>query len=227
MQVPVHNLNGEVVSQTEISDLVFGIEPNLAVMHQALVRQQANARAGTHNTRTRAHVRGGGAKPYRQKGTGHARQGSIRAPQFRGGGVVFGPHPRDYSQKMPRKMRRLALRSALSQKVSEQALGIVAGFEEIEPRTRAMQAAIDALKVDDGRVLVATNRRYEAAERAGGNLPNVKVIHASNLNIVDMLKYDYLLLDSDAIEPLQGVLLQGVNPDREQGRRVATGGESE
>lgn len=213
MQLPVQNLNGEVVSQAEVHDLVFGIVPNHAVMHQALVRQQANMRSGTHNTLTRAHVSGGGKKPWRQKGTGRARQGSIRAPQWRGGGVVFGPHPRKYTQKMPRKMRRLATRSMLSQKVIEQRLVLLQGLPAIEPRTKAMVSALQALRLNGSSALIATNGRNEAAERAGGNLPNIKVIHASNLSMADMLKYDYLFLDLDAVAPLQSVLLDGVNEE--------------
>ena len=116
MQIDVRNLAGEVTGQLELSDFVFGIEPNVAVMHQALVQQHANGRLGTHSTRTRGEVRGGGRKPWRQKGTGRARQGSIRAPHWKGGGVVWGPKPRDYTQAMPKRMRRLALRSVLSAK---------------------------------------------------------------------------------------------------------------
>jgi large subunit ribosomal protein L4 len=210
VQLQVHNISGEEAGQVELSDLVFGIEPNRAVMHQALVRQQANARAGTHSTLTRSDVSGGGKKPWRQKGTGRARQGSIRAPQWRGGGVVFGPHPRSYKQAMPRKMRRLAIRSALSQKVLEGRLRIVQGLAEIEPRAKAMEAALHALGVRPEGALVATNGRVESVERAGGNLVKVRVIHASNLNMADLLKYEYLLLAREAVEPVQRVLLDGV-----------------
>ncbi len=219
MQLPVHNINGEVVGQVEVSDLVFGIEPNRAVMHQALVRQQANGRQGTHNTLRRGEVSGGGAKPWRQKGTGRARQGSIRAPQWRGGGIVFGPHPRSYEQKMPKKMRRLAVRSALSQKALEQRVLIVQGLHDIEPRAKSMEAALQALNVRPGGALVATNGRAENAEKAGGNLIKLRVIHASNLNLADLLKYDYLLLASEALEPVQQTLLDGV-------RQVANGDEA-
>ncbi|ACZ41633.1 ribosomal protein L4/L1e [Thermobaculum terrenum ATCC BAA-798] len=214
MQLPVYNLNGDIVSQLEVSDLVFGIQPNLAVMHQALVRQLANARTGTHDTRTRAEVSGGGRKPWRQKGTGRARQGSIRAPQWRGGGVVFGPHPRSYEQRMPRKMRRLALRSALSQKVAEERLLVVTGLSEIEPRTKAMIAALEKLGLAGQKVLIATNGRNESVQKAGSNLPNVKVIHASNLNIADLLKYDYLFLEDGAVNSLQEILLRSVGKRR-------------
>jgi len=214
VQLPVYNLNGDIVSQLEVSDLVFGIQPNLAVMHQALVRQLANARTGTHDTRTRAEVSGGGRKPWRQKGTGRARQGSIRAPQWRGGGVVFGPHPRSYEQRMPRKMRRLALRSALSQKVAEERLLVVTGLSEIEPRTKAMIAALERLGLAGQKVLIATNGRNEPVQKAGSNLPNVKVIHASNLNIADLLKYDYLFLEDGAVNSLQEILLRSVGKRR-------------
>ena len=218
MQLPVYNLNGEVVSQVDVNDLVFGIEPNHAVMHQALVRQHANARAGTHDTLRRGEVRGGGKKPWRQKGTGRARQGSIRSPQFRGGGIVFGPHPRSYEQAMPKKMRRLAVRSVLSQKVREGRLLIVTGLGGIEPRTKAMKAVFGALNVGADGTLVAIRERNDNVERAGGNLERTRVILASNLNIADMLKYDWLVLTDDSLEPVQTVLLDGV--------RQKTAGES-
>src|SRR6187431_244288 len=125
MQVDIHNLKGEVVGSAELDETVWGIEPNIPVMHQALVRQLANARIGTAETKTRGEVRGGGRKPWRQKGTGRARQGTIRAPQWKGGGVVFGPHPRKYTQAMPRQMRRLAIRSALSAKLADDRLTVV------------------------------------------------------------------------------------------------------
>ncbi len=224
MQLPVHNLSGEVVAQTEVDDLVFGIEPNLAVMHQALLRQQANARTGTHNTLTRANVSGGGKKPYRQKGTGHARQGSIRSPQYKGGGVVFGPHPRSYKQAMPRKMRRLAVRSALSQKVQEQRLFILSGLAELEPRTKALAATLAAMNAES--VLIATQGRSDPVQRAASNLPRVRAIQAENLGVEDMLKYDWVVLDADAIEPMQTVLLdrgRGAGPiEREESAQLET-----
>ncbi|MBA2364585.1 MAG: 50S ribosomal protein L4 [Chloroflexia bacterium] len=241
MQLSVHNLSGEVVSQAEVDDLVFGIEPNLAVMHQALLRQQANARTGTHNTLTRAHVSGGGRKPYRQKGTGHARQGSIRSPQFKGGGVVFGPHPRSYKQAMPRKMRRLAVRSALSQKVQEQRLFILSGLADIEPRTKALAVTLAAINVES--VLIATQGRSESIQRAAGNLPRVRTIQADNLGVEDILKYDCVILDAAAVESMQAVLLdrgrgagpiQRKEPAQSEGtsfavstRTSASGGEGE
>ena len=145
MQIDVHNTAGSVVGKTNLDESVWGIEPNISVMHQALLRQQANARLGTHQTKTRSFVSGGGRKPWKQKGTGRARQGSIRAPQWIGGGVVFGPHPRSYEQDMPRQMRRLAIRSALSAKVKDNLLTVVEGLSALEPKTKAMKAAVEAL----------------------------------------------------------------------------------
>src|SRR3954467_5578290 len=133
MQATVYNLAGEQVGNVDLDDAVFGITPNMAIVHQAVLRQQANARQGTHETKTRAFVRGGGRKPWRQKGTGRARQGSTRSPQWRHGGVVFGPHQRSYEQDMPRKMRRLAIRSVLSAKVADGQLVVVDSFTELEP----------------------------------------------------------------------------------------------
>jgi large subunit ribosomal protein L4 len=141
MQIDVYDTAGAVVGQVDLDDTVWGIEPNISVMHQALLRQLANARVGTHQTKTRGEVRGGGAKPWRQKGTGRARQGSIRSPQWKGGGVVWGPHPRSYEQDMPRQMRRLAIRSALSAKLRDGLVTVVDGLEAVEPRGRFRQPA--------------------------------------------------------------------------------------
>src|SRR6476619_1008533 len=138
VQATIYNLAGEEVEKIELEDAIFGIKPNHAVVHQAVLRQQANGRRGTHDTKTRADVRGGGKKPWRQKGTGRARQGSTRSPQWRHGGVVFGPHPRSYEQDMTRKMRRLAIRGVLSSKGADGRLVVVDSFEELEPRTRAV-----------------------------------------------------------------------------------------
>src|SRR4051812_38825467 len=186
MQIDVHNTVGEVVGQAELDETVWNIEPNIAVMHQALLMQQANARLGTHDTKTRGEVRGGGKKPWRQKGTGRARQGSTRSPQWIGGGVVWGPHPRKYTQRMPQKMRRLAIRSALSAKVRDERLTVVSGLGEIEAKTKAMMAVIGTLPVGRS-VLIVTPGRAEGIERAAGNLPNVRTIHASYLNVRDVL----------------------------------------
>src|SRR5262245_60533215 len=150
MQSDVLDLKGKVVRKIDLDDRVFGIEPNQAVVHQAVVIQQANARQGTHDTRTRGEVAGGGKKPYRQKGTGYARQGSKRAPHYKGGGVVFGPHPRSYEKAFPRKMRRLALRSVLSARAAEDALTIVSAFELDTPKTKALLVTLAALGIERG-----------------------------------------------------------------------------
>ena len=170
MIVDVVDMQGKVVDKTELDDSVWAIEPNIQVMHQALVRQLANARLGTRDTKTRGEVRGGGSTPWRQKGTGRARQGSIRSPQWSGGGVVFGPHQRDFSQDMPRKMRRLAVRSALSAKVRDERLTVIDGLVGIEARTKAMKEVLAALE---------RNKRFIRAELA----------HAVNLKFAPDIRF--------------------------------------
>jgi large subunit ribosomal protein L4 len=202
MQIDVVNTKGEVVGQTDLDETVWGIEPHMAVMHQALVRQQANARVGTHDTKTRGEVRGGGRKPWRQKGTGRARQGSIRSPQWKGGGVVFGPHPRNYTQAMPRQMRRLAIRSVLSAKVRDERLTVVQGLGEIEPRTKVMKAVLGALP-ESRSVLIVMPENVEAIARAAANLPQTKTIIAPMLNVRDVLKFDRLIVTEEAIPVIE------------------------
>ncbi len=212
MQAQVYNLAGEVVDTLELSDYIFGIEPNIAVLHQAVVRQQANARLGTHNTLTRGDVRGGGRKPYRQKGTGNARQGSRRSPQWRGGGVVFGPHPRSYEQAMPRKMRRLAMRSALSAKARDGQITIVNNLDELEPRTRAMMGLLDGLNLGGKRILVMLPSRLDNVYRAAGNLADCKLTFAQYLSLVDMLKYERILLTLGSLDTIGEILADDGNP---------------
>lgn len=204
MQVDVHDTTGAVVAQTDLDESVWGIEPNIAVMHQAMVRQAANARKGTHDTKTRGEVRGGGKKPWRQKGTGRARQGSIRSPQWIGGGVVWGPHPRSYVQAMPRQMRRLAIRSALSAKLRDGRLTVIDGLAGIEPRTKAMKSVLGALPASRS-MLIVTPEHVEAIDRAAGNLTDVKTIHAPYLNVRDVLKFDRLIVTRDAIATIEGL----------------------
>ncbi len=204
MQVDVYDTAGAVVGRADLDDTVWGIEPNVAVMHQALVRQQANARKGTHDTLTRGEVRGGGRKPWRQKGTGRARQGSTRSPQWSGGGVVWGPHPRSYEQDMPRKMRRLAIRSALSAKVRDGRLTVVQGLSAIEPRTKAMKGVLAQLP-EARSVLIVVPERTEAISRSAGNLQDVETIHAPYLNVRDVLKYDRLVVTQEAIPVIEGL----------------------
>lgn len=198
MQIDIHNAQGEVVGQTTLDESVWGIEPNISVMHQALVRQQANARLGTHETKTRGMVRGGGRKPWRQKGTGRARQGTIRAPQWKGGGVVFGPHPRKYTKDMPRKMRQLAIRSALSAKLRDDRVTVVQGLDDIEGRTKAFKAFYATLP-EHRSVLLVTPEKVESIARGTANLQDTTTIVADVLNVRDLLKYDRLVITEEAI----------------------------
>ncbi len=202
MRVPVRNMAGETVDEVELRDDVFGIEPNVAVMHQALVRQQANARAGTAKTKSRGEVRGGGAKPWRQKGTGRARQGSIRSPQWVGGGVVFGPTPRSFAKRMNRKMRRLALRSALSVKAGAQQLVVLDALAMEQPRTKEMNAFLERLNVGTTALILLSDRN-DNVELSARNLSNVKTIMPSCLSVRDLLNYDYLLADREAVTLVQ------------------------
>jgi large subunit ribosomal protein L4 len=205
MQVPVRNMAGDTVDQIELQDDVFGIEPNVAVMHQALLRQMANARLGTHSTKTRGEVRGGGRKPWRQKGTGRARQGSRVAPQWRGGGIVFGPSPRSYVQKMNRKMRRLALRSALSAKVADEQVVVVDSLDILEPRTKAVAQVLDRLNVDSS-VLVLLPEVCPNFELSARNLAHVKTARANCLSVRDLLGYDYIMITRGAVDMIHALL---------------------
>jgi large subunit ribosomal protein L4 len=204
MKVDLHKLDGKVSGSVDLDDTVWAIEPNISVMHQALVRQQANARVGTAETKTRALVRGGGRKPWRQKGTGRARQGSTRAPNWVGGGVVWGPHPRDYSHDLPKKMRGLAVRSALSAKVRDDRLVVIDGLEGIEPRTRAMKDVVAALPESRSYLLVIPEK-MESIVRASGNIDNVHWVLASYLNVRDILKYERLVVMASAIEVIEKI----------------------
>jgi len=201
----VVDLRGSAAKEIDLDDRVFGIEPNAAVVHQAVVTQEANARQGTHDTRTRGEVAGGGKKPYRQKGTGYARQGSRRAPHYRGGGIIFGPHPRSYEKAMPRKMRRLALRSVLSARAAEGALTIVDVFTLEAPKTKILLEALGTLGVAPGVVLVVAERS-DAVWRAARNLDNVHVVTPNGLNLLDILRLPRLILAEGAIQELTRTL---------------------
>lgn len=202
MNAPVYDISGASVGTVSLDAMLFGIKPNVAVMHQALVRQQANARFGNHDTKTRGEVSGGGRKPYKQKGTGRARQGSTRAPQWKGGGTVWGPHPRLYTQSMPRKMRRLAIKSALSAKAMQ--VRVLRGAEGIEARTKSMIALLDSLG-EVKNTLMVVPERIEGLYRATNNISNVKVLHAGYLNIEDLLKYERILFTVEALEKISGI----------------------
>ena len=190
--VEVRRIDGSTSSSVELDEAVFGIEPNAAVLHQVVTAQLAAARAGTHSTRTRAEVRGGGAKPWRQKGTGRSRQGSSRSPQWVGGGVALGPKPRSYRQRTPKKMVQLALRSALSDRAAAGRVAVVEGWTFEAPKTREAVAALAALGVE-GRVLVVIENDDDAAYRSFRNLPEVLVMPAGELNAYDVLASDWVL----------------------------------
>jgi len=205
MKHEVIDTTGSAAGSVELDDTVWSVEPNIAVMHQALLMQLANARLGTSDTKTRAEVRGGGRKPWRQKGTGRARQGSIRAPHWAGGGVAFGPHPRDYTQRMPRKMRRLAVRSALSAKVRDERLTVIEGLDAIEPKTKAMITLLAALPGARS-YLILLAEKNDGVERAAGNLKNVKTVRAGYANVRDVLKYERLIVSRESIEAIEAIL---------------------
>jgi large subunit ribosomal protein L4 len=230
MKHEVIDTTGAAAASVELDDSVWGIEPNISVMHQALLRQLANARQGTHDTKTRAEVRGGGRKPWRQKGTGRARQGSIRAPHWAGGGVVFGPHPRKYTQRMPRQMRRLAMRSALSAKVRDGRLTVIDGLDGIEPKTKAMLGVLKALP-ESRSYLILLPAKSDAIERAAGNLRNVKTLRAGYVNVRDVLKFERLIISKDAIEAVESFLALPEDKREpsawKQAREAARAGEAE
>jgi large subunit ribosomal protein L4 len=207
MQVPVYNIQGEQVSETELHDDIFAAPINQALMHQALMRQLANARLGTHKAKTRGEVSGGGRKPWRQKGTGRARQGSIRAPHWRGGGIVFGPTPRSYEQKMPRKMRRQALRSALSVKVAGAQVVLLDALQMAEPKTKEIRGMLHNLGIDSS-ALILLPQRDEVILRSVRSLPEVRTLVAQYLNVRDLLKYDYIVIPLASLKVIEGILGQ-------------------
>jgi large subunit ribosomal protein L4 len=208
MKVPLRDVTGSIIDEAELQDEIFGIVPNEAVMHQALVRQLANARLATSKTKTRAEVRGGGKKPWRQKGTGRARQGSTRAPQWSGGGIVFGPRPgRNYRQAMTRKMRRLALRSALSVKVRDGRLILLDKLEMGVPKTKQMLSTLRGL-TGDASALILLPDGDAGLEKSVSNLPSAKTLHARYLNLVDMFGYEYLVMPLAAVKVIEDYLGQ-------------------
>ena len=209
MKVDVYNMQGKKTSeQAELPSAIFEVPVNVDLMHQAYVRQSANATLGTHKTKTRSEVSGGGRKPWRQKGTGRARQGSNRAPNWVGGGGVHTPQPRDYSLKMPKNMRRAALRSALSVKAAEKGIVLVDQLNLSEPKTRLMAEAVEKL-VGEGSALILLPEKDEGVEvmaRSIRNLANAKALHARYLNIRDLLGYDKLIIPLKALDVIIGYL---------------------
>jgi large subunit ribosomal protein L4 len=216
MQATLYNQAGAQIGTVELDDYIFGIEPNVPVMHQMMVMQQANARQGTHSTRTRGEVRGSTRKLYRQKGTGRARQGAIRAPHHSGGGVVFGPKPRDYTKQMPRKMRRLAVRSALSAKHAAGEIRIVDSLALDTIRTKAMVELLGAFNLGKNRTLIVLPEKDETIARSANNLPNVKTLNAMYLNVIDLLKYDYVLMPQGALQKINAWLGNGSATEQEE-----------
>ncbi|AEG58596.1 50S ribosomal protein L4 [Desulforamulus ruminis] len=203
-KVALYNISGEQVGEVELNDAIFGIEPNEPVLHDAVVMQLANQRQGTHDTKTRAEVRGGGRKPWRQKGTGRARAGSTRSPIWRSGGVVFGPHPRDYSYSLPKKVRRLALKSALSSKVLDNDIIVLDGLTMDAPKTKEMSRILGNLKAD--KALVVTADRDVNVEKSARNIEGVKPLKAEGVNVYDLLKYTKLVITKDAVAKIEEVL---------------------
>ncbi len=214
MQAPVYGLTGEVIEHIEISDQVFGVPFNQAVVHQAMVRQRANARQGTASTKTRSEVAGSSRKLYRQKGTGMARAGSIRSPLRRGGGITFGPKPRSYRQAMPKKMRRLALRCVLSAKTSDGELMILESLRLDEPKTKEMVRILTALKVDSS-ALIVTSEPEGNVVKSARNLVGIKTLPANLLNVVDILSYKVLLIEVAAVRKAEQLWGEGLSEEGE------------
>ena len=201
--VSVYNIEGNQVGEIELNDAVFGVEINEHLLHMAVVNHLAAKRQGTQSAKTRSEVRGGGKKPWRQKGTGHASQGSTRAPQWTGGGVVFAPKPRDYSFKLNKKERRLALKSALTSKVVENKIIVLDAFNMDEIKTKKFKAVMDALKVSKALVVVdGDNTNVVLSAR---NIPEVKTASTNTINVYDILKYDTLVVTQDAVATIQEV----------------------
>ena len=203
-QITVLDRSGKDVGKVELSDTLFAAPVNEAVLHQVVIAQLAGRRMGTHDTKTRGEVRGGGKKPYRQKGTGRARQGSRTAPHYRGGGAVFGPHPRSYAQRVPQKMKRLALRGALTAKLGDEAIKVVDSFGLEAIRTRELVSVLGSLGAT-GRVLLVAPAVDERLRLSARNIPTVDVILADSLNVVDLLRADVVLIEQPALARMEEV----------------------
>ena len=202
-KVAVYNMEGKEVDTIELNDAVFGVEVNEHLVHMAVVQQLANNRQGTQKAKTRSEVRGGGRKPWRQKGTGHARQGSIRAPQWKGGGVVFAPTPRDYSFKLNKKEKRAALKSALTSRVQENKLIVVDSLKMDAIKTKEFKNVLDNLKVE--KALVVLNDIDNNVIMSAKNIPTVKTTQTNELNVFDVLKYNTVVVTKDAVATIEEV----------------------
>ena len=205
-KIPLYDMEGQSLGEMELKDEVFSTPVRKDIMHQVLLMQLAGMRRGTSSTKTRGEVRGGGKKPWRQKGTGRARHGSRRSPIWKGGGITFGPKPRDYDIKVPRKVRRLALKSALSDKVNDNNLFAIKDLKMPEIRTKDFVSFLSRLPLNKGKVLVILKERDKIIEKSAANLPDVKIILTSSLNIHDMLKYEKLLMSEEAVREVEEVL---------------------
>ncbi|WP_077616515.1 50S ribosomal protein L4 [Caenibacillus caldisaponilyticus] len=204
--VKMFDVTGKEVGEVELKDSVFGIEPNEHVVHEAVVMYLASLRQGTHATKNRSAVSGGGRKPWRQKGTGRARQGSIRAPQWVGGGVVFGPTPRSYKYKLPKKVRRLAIKSALSAKVRDNETIVLDQLTMERPKTKAFVEVLKNLSVNDDKALVVIDGENEAVALSARNIPTVKLVTTDKVNVYDVVNHNKLILTKDAADKLGEVL---------------------
>lgn len=203
-KLDVYNMEGAVTGSIELSDDIFGIEPNQDVLHRVVLNQLANRRQGTHSTKTRSEVRGGGKRPYRQKGTGRARHGSTRSAQYVGGGIIFGPKPRDYSYTLPKKVRRLAMKSALSGKVVAGGMIVLEKLEMSEIKTKNMAKLLAKLGADKS-ALVVTATRDENVEKSTRNIANIKTALVNTINVYDILKYDKFVVTKEAVLKVQEV----------------------
>ena len=205
-KLSVYNISGEITGEIELNEIVFGVEFNEAVVHQAVVMQLANQRQGTSATKTRAMVRGGGRKPWKQKGTGRARCGSNRSPVWVGGGTTFGPQPRSYAKKMPRQARRLALRCALSAKVAAGQVVVVEGLTFDAPKTKNVAALLNAFEAADAKALLITAAAEKNVELSARNMPKVTTITTMGLNCFDILNSNKVILAKEAVEKIEEVL---------------------
>ena len=203
-KVNVYNILGEQVEQIELKDDVFGVEINEHALYEVVKNQLANKRQGTQSAKTRAEVRGGGRKPWRQKGTGRARQGSIRAPHWTGGGVVFAPKPRDYSYSVPKKVKRVALKSALSSKVLENEIIVLDELNLSEPKTKEMVKILENIKADK-KALIVMDEKNENVIKSARNIPNVETTLVNTLNVYDILKYNSFIITKDAVRKVEEV----------------------
>jgi len=203
-KVNVYNISGEQIGEIDLSENVFGAEINQHVLYEVVKNQLANRRQGTHSAKTRAEVRGGGRKPWRQKGTGRARQGSIRSPQWRKGGIVFPPKPRDYSYRVPKKVRRAAIKSALSSKVLNNEIIVLNELLLDQPKTKEMAKILNNLKVDK-KALIVMSEKDEDIVRSARNIPAVETTSVNTLNVYDVLKYDLFIITEDAVRKVEEV----------------------